>query len=477
MLRTVAAWRHFVISVIEKGSIIMSSITSMRVALATFVSTSVVLVPAVGQTISENFKIIASDGAADDWFGNSVAIGNGIIVVGAVLDDDNGSNSGSIYLFSSIAGTHITKILPDDGQAGDHFGYPVAIDNGIIAIGASLDDDNGFNSGSAYIFDAFTGMQIAKILPNDGMANDEFGFSIAVSKNIIAVGSYADDDLGSGSGSVYLFNASTGEQVAKLLPSDGAAGDNFGWSIGIYDNIVAVGAIWDSDNGSGSGSVYLFDISTGAQVAKLVPSDGNAGDLFGFSIAIANGIVAVGARYDDDNGNASGSVYLFDVLTGTQLVKLLPNDGAASDNFGTSIAINNGLLAVGSSEDDDNGFNSGSAYIFDTSTGLQVSKLLPGDGAAADYFGRYVAISDGSVAVGAYKDDDNGFQSGSAYVFTLETQCLADLTGDGLLNFFDVSAFLTYFQLENPAADFNGDGLFNFFDISAYLIAFVAGCP
>ncbi len=129
----------------------------------------------------------------------------------------------------------------------------------------------------------------------------------------------------------------------ELLAIDGAEHDVFGESIAIDDGIVAVGAMRDDDNGIDSGSVYLFDASTGRQLRKLVPSDGAAGDLFGNAISICNGVVAVGAYHKSDNGQYSGAAYLFDTLTGYQIAKLLPNDGSADDIFGYSIALDQSL--------------------------------------------------------------------------------------------------------------------------------------
>ena len=164
--------------------------------------------------------------------------------------------------------------------------------------------------------------------------NSQFGYSIASDQGIIAIGAPYDDGNGLGSGSAYLFNASTGVQLAKLTPDDGVAGAEFGSSVAIHNGIVAVGAVGNEHNGVASGSAYLFDASTGTQIAKLTPEDAAAGDEFGHSVAIHNGIVAVGAMRDDHFGDSSGSAYLFDASTGDQLTKLLPDEGAANQNFG-----------------------------------------------------------------------------------------------------------------------------------------------
>ncbi len=159
--------------------------------------------------------------------------------------------------------------------------------------------------------------------------------------------------------------ADLGDQLFKLLPDDGANSDYFGWSVGISGETAFVGAYFDDDNGDFSGSAYLFDSTTGVQIAKLLPDDGAVQDQFGISVAISGETAIVGARLDDDNGSNSGSAYLFDTTTGRQIAKLLANDGAAGDRFGISVSISGATAIVGACFDDDNGGFSGSAYLFD----------------------------------------------------------------------------------------------------------------
>ncbi len=388
----------------------------------------------LGQVINEDLKLVASDGAEGDEFGYSIAIHNGIVAVGALLDDDNGTSSGSANLFDSSTGEQLAKLLPSDGAADDLFGISIAIDNNIVVVGAIYDDDNGSSSGSAYLFDASTGTQLLKLLPNDGATDEWFGSSVAIDNGIVAVGARHDNDNGSSSGSAYLFDASTGAQLAKILPTDGAAGDEFGFSIAIDKGIVAVGALWDADQGFKSGAAYLFDASSGEQLAKLLPSDGAAEDNFGISIAIDNGVVAVGSFQDDDQGTNSGSAYLFDATNGTEIAKLLPNDGKAGELFGNSISIHQGVVAIGAKADDHLGDFSGSAYLFKASTAKQIAKLLTTDGAAGDQSGVSIAIDNGIAALGALGDDDHGSHSGSAYLFEVGvSQSCLDLLVENLI--------------------------------------------
>jgi len=362
-------------------------------------------------------KLLAGDGWTYDNFGYSVAISGNYAIVGAYADDDKGSSSGSAYIFNVQTGAELHKLVPEDGAANDNFGRSVAVSGNYAIVGANYDDDNGSNSGSAYIFNVQTGTQLHKLTASDGAASDEFGYSVAISGNYAIVGARNDDDKGTNSGSAYIFNVQTGVKLHKLVVIDGATSDKFGWSVAIDGNYAIVGAPYDSDKGTYSGSAYIFDVTTGTKLHKFVPADGAAHDQFGFSVAISGNYAIVGAHLDDDKGSISGSAYIFNVQTGVELRKLVASDGAASEYFGQSVAISGNYAIVGANYDDDNGENSGSAYIFNVQTGTQLQKLTASDGATNDNFGYSVAISGNYAIVGARYDDDNGSSSGSAYIF------------------------------------------------------------
>ncbi|MGB0534872.1 MAG: FG-GAP repeat protein, partial [Acholeplasmataceae bacterium] len=156
-------------------------------------------------------KITTSDGAAFDFLGTSIAIDGTTLVVGAHTDDDNNeSNSGSVYVYdlTKISGDDgfETKITASDGAAGDFFGWSVEIDGTTLVVGAYGDDDNGSSSGSVYVYDLSKtsgddGFQ-TKITPSDGAAGDLFGQSVTIDGTTLVVGAYQDDDNGSNSGSV-----------------------------------------------------------------------------------------------------------------------------------------------------------------------------------------------------------------------------------------------------------------------------------
>ncbi len=376
--------------------------------------------------------LFPDDGAAGDQFGRSVAISGSIAIVGTRHDDDLGASSGSAYLFDAATGEQLFKLLPDDGAADDQFGRAVAISGSTAIVGALYDDVIAINSGSAYVFDVATGEQIAKLVPNDGAPHDNFGRSVAIDGSIAIVGAYLDNANGTNTGSAYLFDATTGQQLFKLVPAL-TTGDEFGTSVAISGATAIVGS-----PGNLSGTAYIFDISdptSPTELFEIMADDGAERDRFGYSVAISGATAIIGAYLDDDNGTRSGSAYLFDTATGEQLFKLLPDDGAEDDEFGVSVAISGDIAIVGANEKDPPN-NGGAAYLFDVTTGAQIAKLLPGDPGAQDHFGFSVGISGATAIVGANLDDIKGAEDsdfGSAYLFDAAApgKCPWDLDVDG----------------------------------------------
>jgi hypothetical protein len=378
---------------------------------------------------TEEDKLLALDGADDDWFGSSVSIDGNYAIIGAYHDDDLGGNSGAAYIFrrSGTSWSQQAKLLALDGADDDWFGSSVSIDGDYAIIGAYRDDDLGENSGAAYIFrrSGTSWLQQAKLLPSDGDTIDEFGYSVSIDGNYAVIGAPRYNDNGNECGAAYVFyrSGSSWSQQAKLLASDKEADDSFGYSVSIDGDTVLIGAWANDDYGDASGSAYVF-VRSGtvwSEQAKLLPSDGATLDLFGGSVSVNGDFAIVGSPRDDDKGDGSGSAYVF-VRSGSvwsQQEKLVASDGAESDEFGYSLSIDGELAIIGSRYDDDSGSASGSAYIFlrNGPIWLQKEKLLASDGKTTDWFGCSVSIDGITALIGAVYDDDNGDNSGSAYTF------------------------------------------------------------
>ncbi len=491
--------------------------------------------PVSGDHRVETAKLIAADGAANDEFGISVALDGDTAVIGAYHDDhtDDGNtigNAGSAYVFTRVSGvwSQKAKLIASDGAANDEFGISVAVNGDTVVVGARQDDTS---DGAAYLFTEVSGVwkHVAKLTADDGVANDEFGISVAVDGDTILVGAYQDDDNGDLSGSAYVFtrdSAGGWRQRDKLTASDGAASDRYGYSVGVSDDTVVVGAYSDDSNEANTGAAYFLRIpgwtdipdsaatttshivtglsnyvehtfqvrgvnaaggglasdraggtptfaipdlpegltaDAGDAVVDLTwvdPEDSTIekyqllqiiqggklttastddpvvrGDGFGISVAVDGNTAVVGAYRDDDDGANSGSAHVFTRSSSTDpwswAAKLTADDAAANDEFGISVAVHGDTIVVGAHQVDDatNGDNSGSAYVFTKVSGIwgQKAKLTASDATADDAFGISVAVHDETVVVGAHlenaNDDDVDLtddvtDSGAAYVFT-----------------------------------------------------------
>ncbi|MCH8047440.1 MAG: FG-GAP repeat protein [Planctomycetes bacterium] len=384
----------------------------LRVAKSACLSLVLVLTSATAtraQSIFER-KLTASDASPSASFGISVGISGNTAVVGARAAHSAAFNEGSAYLFDANTGTELFKLAAADLLRGDGFGASAAISGDTAIVGAP---ERPNDPGSAYLFDVTTGQERFKLTPSDGLLVKEFGSSVGISGNTAIVGS-TDDDDDNEFFAAYLFDVTTGQERFRLFPDDDVPLSNFGYSVAISGETAIVGAR-DGDV-SRSGAAYLFDVQTGRQLFKLTPSDGRANDIFGDAVAISGNTAIIGAALHGEAGNETGAAYLFDVTTGEQLFKLTASDGAQGDNFGWSVAIDGNTALVGALGHDDEGSFSGSAYLFDVITGEELLKLTASDAAEGDYFGT-VGISGSVSIVGAYRDDDAGTGSGSAYLF------------------------------------------------------------
>jgi hypothetical protein len=310
--------------------------------------------------------------------------------------------------------TELSKLLPADVAGGDEFGVSVAADGDAVIVGSWRNEVSGMlQHGSAYVyrFDGTDWQPETNLLAWDGAAYDRFGRSVAISGNTVVVGAHFDDDAGSKSGSahVFVYDGSEWNQVAKLTASDAALGDEFGWSVDVHGDIAVIGAHLDD----GAGSAYVFDRNAGGteawgQVARLTGSDSAASDQFGFSVAVTDDQIAIGASQRD---GATGAVYVFDRpgtgwADATESATLTASDAGLGDEYGSAVSASDNRIMVGAFRNDDAGSASGAAYVYELVGSSWVeSKLTASDAAGGDFFGTSVSISGTMAIIGAQLDD------------------------------------------------------------------------
>ena len=458
---------------IQKSVVSFGSMNTL--VFSTFTALLLSSTTALAQSPPQEIKLLATDGVGGDYFGHSVCVSDETVVVGAYgVDGGDGDSAGTAYIYSFNGnGWDETKLVASDNQSEVYFGYSVSVSGDTVVIGSPLDNDNGTYSGSLYVYKLVEGNWLeTKLLASDGSGYDNFGFSVDVLGDTIVAGARWDGDNGTSSGSVYVFdfNGKYWEET-KLLSSDGETFDEFGTSVAIIDERIVVGAPGDSENGTGSGSAYVFRL-TGEQwieEAKLIASDGASADEFGSSVAISGNIVVVGA-YDDNNesGIDAGGAYIYR-YNGFQWIeetKVTASDGSTDDYFGNSVAVDDDTVVVGTRYADENGYNSGSAYIYRfDGFGWNETKLLADDGDEYDQFGYCVSLSGNNLVVGAYWDDENGSASGSAYLFDMASSSCPDLNNDEIVGVNDLLFVIDSWGQSNSTADLNSDGIVDVTDL------------
>ena len=294
------------------------------------------------------------------------------------------------------------KLLASDGQALDQFGNALAVSGNRLLVGAQATDGSGSSSGSAYLFDTDTGQELFELVAADPAAEDNFGSAVALDGTLAVAGAYLHDGAASNAGAAYVFDAPSGLQLHKLVASDAQVDDYLGFAVALDGDLLVAGAPGDDTNGPQAGAVYLFDARSGSELHKLLPAGGAAFDNFGGSVAIGEGVIVVGA---DSRLLGEDSAFLFDAATGEQLAELLPPGPALSlyADYGEAVAVGGGVVAVSSSEDDALGTNSGAVFLFDAVTGAYLSKLVS-PAPMPSTFGSGLAMDGPHLVIGASAD-------------------------------------------------------------------------
>lgn len=350
-----------------------------------------------------------------------------------------------------------------DGSNGDFFGRSVALDDGLAVIGANLHDAQGSNSGAAYVFDLVGigggGGGAAKLLAPGGAPGDHFGKSVAISGGRIAVGAPRSDVGAADMGAVYVFAFDGLGWVHEqtLTPADGAAGDRYGFEIDLDGDALLVGA---PEHDGHAGAAYLYRHDGGAFVLeqKLDPLGLDAGDGYGRSVALHGDVAVVGAPYSGGPLASAGTVFVWRHAVAWALESVVSApDAADGAEFGNALDVEGDLLAVGAWLSQQDSADSGATYLFRRSGGgwIDAGTLTVGDAPEGDWLGADVAVSGGLVAasasggaaldvylwafMGTPDDDGDGSPDDCLAVF-----CPADFDQNGSVDFSDMLAVLGF---------------------------------
>lgn len=374
-------------------------------------------------------RIAAEQPAAFDHFGSSVALHDAAIVIGSPRDDKRGIDAGAVHVFERLGSewTHVAKLIGIDTAARDHFGNSVAVDGNIVVVGARDTDSAGADSGAADVFEKVGAEWVpsAKLLHRNAAPSERFGQSVSIHARTLLVGAPGVNASGTRSGAVFVFEQSDDVWVEKAMvtPEDSVPHQMFGFTVSIRGDLLAVGAYADSKGGMISGAAYVFRSIGGqwTQEARLSADDAAPLDEFGWSISISGDTVAVGSPGDDDAGHRSGSAYIFRRVGSdwTCESKLIAPDSHPGDAFGSALALSGDLLVVGAHFADQAGIGSDTAFLF-TRTGSEWTHwatLAPDDVTQGSEFGNSVAARKDVVAIGALRDSCGLTAAGSVYVY------------------------------------------------------------
>ncbi|MBI2390734.1 MAG: FG-GAP repeat protein [Deltaproteobacteria bacterium] len=354
-------------------------------------------------------KLLGTDLAAGGFQGFSVAISGDTAVVGGAKEFYPWSAGGAyVFVRSGSTWTQQAKLTPASLGGDDRYGNAVAIDGDTIAVGApSFDAGGRAGSGSVFIYvrSGTTWTEQARITPTDSAAFDGFGYAVALSGDVVLAGApWKVSDAGA----AYVFTRSGTAWTQSLKLSNGVAGEMYGRAVAIGGNYYAIGAPGNDVKAFDAGAVYIVQ-KVGGYVTTRQP-DAVANGWFGKTLATNGSHLAIGAP-----DGSTGTVYVFTQYSSTW--GDIPTKLTGGSGFGTGLAMNDTMLAVGDAYYSYSGANTaGRVVVYNRSGWAEDAVLSASDRAASDNYGAAVALTNDTLVIGAPGRDDKGTDSGAAYV-------------------------------------------------------------
>lgn len=355
------------------------------------------------------------------------ALGCGESLAWPAPDEDTKEAATLGQYTAAIAAQNENAILfPLDQKPGMRFGQAIALDGSTLLIGANGDKQNGVDSGATYLFDHSGAgwVEKAKLVPANLGPGDSFGSSVAISGDALLVGAYMAHEATGTAGSAYFFQRANGQWLehSEVHASDPEGFALFGNSVAMYGGTAVIGAMQAYQK---HGAAYIFSREAGGawtEQAKLLAGDGTTGAAFGLSVAIDKNRIIVGAGSAPcAQGNYCGAAYIFeyDGMQWTEGAKLTPSDSHAWDFFGRSVAIRDGTALVSTYAKHNDDGTTGAVYVFERQGNVwtETAKIAPPGRKPGDGFGMSVGLQDTRIVAGACMHEINGVPTGQASIF------------------------------------------------------------
>lgn len=438
-------------------------------------ATTLCLAPMVqADAIDETAMVVHLDAQDSDQFASSVSIDGDRVAISAPMNDDNGNDTGSAYVFEKQNGiwSQVDKLVPDDMTTNDRFGSSMSLDGDRLIVSAKYGWNMGSRSGCAYIYDRSASgewIQQARISAWDAEAPDHFGAKVSLDGDTIWAAVPRDDDY---RGSVRIFQRQEDGTWPEIQRLDIPASEEsvfYGYSVSLQNDVGVVGAI-GLDDYTGKSFIYKRDSKGNWTLhSTLTASDAAIDDRFGSYVDLDGDRIIIGASENDDLGESSGSAYIFEEdVDGNwnEVAKLTANGGMPGDRFGRCVGISGDLALVSAEESDLERPNGGAAFSYrrgPDGTWAYENTLINSDAAPGDLISRRLSISGTQAVLGSFRNDTfAGVDTGAAYLFQLpappEVNCPEDLDGNLIVSIDDLLTVLNDWGCPSEcSSDINGD--------------------
>ncbi len=383
-----------------------------------------------------SLSIYNSDSLAGDYFGAGVSIYGNKALIGARGEDAGALGAGSAYIYDIVTGNLLYTLNNPSPSTNDMFGMITSINNKyavVSAIGNEVTASNVY-AGSVYVFDVNNGNLLHTIdNPNPGYQY-YFGLNNDIDGDIAIFGAPGDSSVAYRSGMAYIYNLQTGNLLYTLSNPTPDIYDYFGYDVEISGNYAAVSAYLDNTGATDSGSVYMYNVTTGNLLYTLNNPNSSAYDYFGYSMDMNDDYLAIGATgYGSGSIAYSGIVYIYDTSTGTLINTIYNPIPEYDDRFGKSIAMSGDYVAIYSSNDMGNIYTQdGQVEIFNILSGELVATLNnPNNPTTFGDFGEYINMSDNTIIIGDPKNDNIANDAGAAYIYKMDFSGSDTISGAG----------------------------------------------